>query len=163
MRPRFYSFSNQMVQFNTNSRVIVSGVDVNGNVSLSSVRRVPLNMPNARRRKLSVRYLTHSRGKICSRSSRHGEKSSVEEISGTIRRVLWRTSNTQRERSCGRCVAHAGKRPVQEVSDVTEKVCGRDLMHGGKSSVEHSLHTAEQSCRRHVMDGRKSPVENVKL
>ena len=46
-RPRFYSLSNQMTQFNTNSRVIVSRVDVSEDVSLSSVRRVLLKMPNA--------------------------------------------------------------------------------------------------------------------
>ena len=66
-----------MTQFNANSRMIVSRVDVSEDVSLSHVRRVLLKMPNARREKLCERYLTH------------GREISVAEVPGTVRKVLW--------------------------------------------------------------------------
>ena len=77
-KPRFYSLSNQMTQFDANSRVIVSRVVVSEDVSLSSVRRVLLKMPNARREKLCERYLTH------------GGERSIAEVPGTVRKVLWK-------------------------------------------------------------------------
>jgi len=61
-----------MTQFNANSRVIVSGMDVSEDVILSPVRRVLLKTPNARREKLCERYLTH------------GGKSSVKDTSRTV-------------------------------------------------------------------------------
>ena len=99
-RPRFYSFSNQMTQFTANSRVIVSKVDVSEDVSLSPVRRILLKIPNTRQEKLCEIYIIERRGKVCSRGSRYGEKSPVEEVSRTVRRVLWRTPNAQLEQSC---------------------------------------------------------------
>ena len=70
-RPRFYSLSNQMMQFNANSRVIVSRMDVSENVNLSLVRRVLLKMPNARREK------------SCTKGSRDGDKIPAEGVSRT--------------------------------------------------------------------------------
>ena len=100
-RPRFYSLSNQMAQFNANSRVIVSRVDMSEDVSLSPVRRVLLKMPNARREKLCERYLTH------------GGERSVAEIPGTVRKVLWKRCHARREESCGRGITHGEKSPVE--------------------------------------------------
>jgi len=85
-----------MTQFNANSRVIVSGMDVSEDVILSPVRRVLLKMPNARREKLCERYLTHG-GERC-----------VAEVLGTMRKVLWKRYHAQREESCGEHLAHIG-------------------------------------------------------
>ena len=88
-RPRFYSLSNQMTQFNANSRVIVSRMDVSEDVNLSPVRRVLLKMSNARREKLCERYLTH------------GGERAIAEVQGTMRKVL------------GRGITHGEKSPVE--------------------------------------------------
>jgi hypothetical protein len=65
-----------MTQFNANSRVIVSRMDVSEDVNLSPVRRVLFKMPNARWEKLCERYLTH------------GGKSSVKDTSRTAGKAL---------------------------------------------------------------------------
>jgi len=79
-----------MTQFNANSRVIVSMVDVSEDVSLSSVRRILLKIPNTWREKFCERYLTH------------GGKRSVADIPGTVRKVLWKRSHARREKFCCR-------------------------------------------------------------
>jgi hypothetical protein len=101
-RPRLHSLSNQMTQFNANSRVIVSRVDVSEDVRLSPVRRVLLKMPDARREKLCERYLTH------------GGKSSVAEVPDTVRKVLWKRYHARREESCGERLTHSGSNPAED-------------------------------------------------
>ena len=101
-RPRFYSFSNQMTQFTANSRVTGSRVDVSEDVSLSSVRRILLNIPNTRQEKLCERYLMH------------GGERSVAEVPGTVRKVLWKRCHARREESCGRGVTHGEKSHVED-------------------------------------------------
>ena len=101
-RPRFYSLSNQMTQFNANSRVIVSRMDVSEDVNLSPVRRVLLKMPNARREKLCERYVTH------------GGERSVAEVLGTMRKVLWMRYHARREESCGEHLTHIGNNSVED-------------------------------------------------
>ena len=101
-RLRFYSLSNQMTQFNANSRVIVSRMDVSENVNLSLVRRVLLKMPNTRREKLCERYLTH------------GGERSVAEVLGRMRKVPWKRYHARREESCREHLMHIGNNSVED-------------------------------------------------
>jgi len=127
VRSWFYSRSKQMLQFNVNSRVVVSSVDVSANVSLSAVRRLLLKMPNARWGKLCVRYLAHSGNdpvedawripvKVLSKWFQAQRKRHVEEISCTAGIVLLNIGYLQREQPCRRHVMHGRKSLVKDIN-----------------------------------------------
>ena len=101
-RPRFYSLSNRMTQLNVNSRVNASNVDVSEDISLSSMKRVLLRMPIARREKFCKRYLTH------------GGKNSVQDTSCTAGKFSLQIAYPQREQFYRRRIIHGRKNRAED-------------------------------------------------